>query len=328
MWEKHKQDILWLKSKGFDIIPDLYEALIEFWKTDLGDKSFLSLNKDKKQFFTDNVVYKYDHDYLHELVAHPNRPVYEGCLKDNAEVLIDKAKFDMLPFDKQVRMFREEITVIACERWLLNDYWCGKISWYEAYIASLKKTITNLTKNWACDFIVLNLEEFVKPDYSYFENLLNVLIKEETIMSQVDLSVFEEMNEIMSTDYSYSGRYDLNTFVYALCEGEVFVSDEESGIIRPDKGDREWHDPAYQSELDIYWDAKKKYLNDVIGYTHLEQEGGGEGGSEYCYGVFELKGKIYKAEYQYYSHHGHEYDSILDTLQEVKPVEKTITVYE
>ena len=154
MWEKHKQDILWLKSKGFDIIPDLYEALIEFWKTDLGDKSFLSLNKDKKQFFTDNVVYKYDHDYLHELVAHPNRPVYEGCLKDNAEVLIDKAKFDMLPFDKQVRMFREEITVIACERWLLNDYWCGKISWYEAYIASLKKTITNLTKNWACDFIV------------------------------------------------------------------------------------------------------------------------------------------------------------------------------
>ena len=49
-------------------------------------------------------------------------------------------------------------------------------------------------------------------------------------MSQVDLSVFEEMNEIMSTDYSYSGRYDLNTFVYALCEGEVFVSDEESKL--------------------------------------------------------------------------------------------------
>lgn len=63
-------------------------------------------------------------------------------------------------------------------------------------------------------------------------------------------------------------------------------------------------------------------------YEHLEQEGGGEGGSEYCHGVFKLKGKIYKAEYSYYSYDGHDYNGIYDTLKEVKPVEKTIIVYE
>lgn len=54
----------------------------------------------------------------------------------------------------------------------------------------------------------------------------------------------------------------------------------------------------------------------------------GEGGSEYCYGVFKLDDKIYKAEYSYYSYHGNEYDDIAYSLREVRPVEKTITVYE
>lgn len=39
-------------------------------------------------------------------------------------------------------------------------------------------------------------------------------------------------------------------------------------------------------------------------------------------------GKTYRAEYQYYSHHGHDYDSIEDCIKEVKAVEKMVTVYE
>ncbi len=64
------------------------------------------------------------------------------------------------------------------------------------------------------------------------------------------------------------------------------------------------------------------------GYRHIEQNGGGEGGSKHCYGVFKLGGKIYKAEYSYYSYSGHEYSGISDTLVEVEPKTKTVTVYE
>lgn len=175
-WNKHKQDVLLFKHKGARLIPELYAELLEFWKVTLGDKWFLSLNKNKEDFFTDSVVYVYDHDYLHELVAYPNQPMYTHCLKDKHEVLIDKDKFDKLSFDNQVRMFREEVTVIALERWLLNPKCKGKFSWIEAYIMSLEKTITTLTKNWATSFIVLNLEHFVKPDYSYFKHAIGELL--------------------------------------------------------------------------------------------------------------------------------------------------------
>lgn len=63
-------------------------------------------------------------------------------------------------------------------------------------------------------------------------------------------------------------------------------------------------------------------------YKHLAQDGGGKGGTEYCYTVFELDGKIYKGEYSYYSYHGHNFDELLDSIHEVKPVQKTVTVYE
>ena len=58
------------------------------------------------------------------------------------------------------------------------------------------------------------------------------------------------------------------------------------------------------------------------------RSGGGEGGGEYCYGVICINGSYYKAEWFYYSYNGCEYDYILDTIKEVTPVEKTITVYE
>lgn len=107
--------------------------------------------------------------------------------------------------------------------------------------------------------------------------------------SKVDLSVFEELAEVGDTNVSY--------LVYNLAAGDL---DFET----PDNFEEEY------------------------GYEHIEQDGGGEGGGEYCYGIFRLKGKTYKAEYSYYSYHGHDYDSILSTLKEVKPVEKTITVWE
>ena len=174
-WQKTKLDILWLKANGCKLIQPLYDLLKIHWKNVHGNKEFLSLNQNKEQFFTDNVTYVYDHDYLHELVAFPNKPMYTNCLKDGQEVLIDKDKFFKMSFENQIRMFREEITVIAAERWLINPYWKGKMSWYKAYILSLEKTVTRLTKGWASEFIILNLEHFIRPDYSYFKHLIETL---------------------------------------------------------------------------------------------------------------------------------------------------------
>lgn len=142
-------------------------------------------------------------------------------------------------------------------------------------------------------------------------------------MSKVDLSVFEEFQEALGDDDS------LESFVHSMCEGVISYRNRD--LKYPEQGDREWGNESWQKELKEFRDAQEKYEADFFskyGYVHLEQEGGGEGGGEYCYGVFSLGGKTYKAEYSYYSYNGHDYDSILDTLHEVKPVQKVITVYE
>ncbi len=321
-WEKHKQDVLTMQGKGCKLITPLYDALVEHWKKELGNKDFLSLSQSKEDFFTDNVEYVYDHDHLHDLVSYPNAPMYSKVLKEGEDVLVDKNKFDSLPFEQQVRMFREEMTVIAMERWVLPSK--GRISWYRAWQWSVRKTITSLTKGWATSFIVLNLEHFIKPDYSYFKNIMEEL----NMPNKVDLAPFEKALEL---GLSYDGREGLDDLIYAMCEDDLSLNDDVVGLNYPERGDRSYDDPTYQAEKDAYWELyrqkEQEILEELGGYDHLDQEGGGEGGSEYCYGVFRLGDKIYKAEYSYYSYHGCEYDGIADTLREVEPKQKTITVY-
>lgn len=175
MWSKHKVDIINLKSQGCELIPELYKALVEYWKVELGNKDFLNLKQDKDEFFTDNVPYVYDHDWLHEQVSYPNPPMYTNCLREGEDVMIDREKFDLMPFEDRVRMFREEVVAIAIERYIVNPNVKGRYTWTKAYHLSLHKTITQLTKGWATDFMVCNLEHFVKPEYSYFEHALSVV---------------------------------------------------------------------------------------------------------------------------------------------------------
>lgn len=59
---------------------------------------------------------------------------------------------------------------------------------------------------------------------------------------------------------------------------------------------------------------------------HIEQDGGGEGGSEDCYTVFSIGDITYKVTYNYYSHHGFETDYAQAYI--VTPVQRTITAYE
>lgn len=68
-------------------------------------------------------------------------------------------------------------------------------------------------------------------------------------------------------------------------------------------------------------------LKEALQFKHIEQDGGGEGGTEWCYTVFEVHGKLYKMNYSYYSYNGYDFDN-WDEWTEVKPVEVTVIKYE
>lgn len=177
MWKKHYLDVLFMKQKGCVIEEELFAKLICYWKKEFGNKEFLSLKQDKGSFFTDNVKYVVDHDLLHEKAALPNRPMYEKCLKENEDVLIDKRKFEKLSFEDKVRMLQEEIHVILYERWIIPAKLRGDkdVSWLKCYPWSLRKTITSLTKNEFTEFIIRNIDKFYKPNIDIINNLNNFL---------------------------------------------------------------------------------------------------------------------------------------------------------
>lgn len=289
-WVKHKRDYLSLKCLGFSVDIDLLFQLRKFWDVKFGNKSFLSLSKNKEDFFTDGVDYKYDHDYLHELVAFPNKPAYTMCLKDGEDVLIDKQKFKMLDEHLQLRMFKEEITVIAIERWLVHN---GNMSWIKAYLLSLEKTITRLTKGWACEFILDNLEYYNIPEFSYFENAMTEL--------KIGGCMSKEVFSKVVSGYDISDLGEL--------AGELSIGWNDS-----------WN-PSNHKEV-------VKKIKEELGYKLIEQDGGGESGAEDCSSVFTLGGHIFKSFYSYRSYDGFEFYKILDTIKLVKPVEKLVTVYE
>lgn len=268
-WQKHKNDVLYLKSIGCKLLPELYNALVKHWREVNGNKEFLNMYKKKSDFFNDYVPYVYDHDYLHELVAYPDPPVYTNCLIDGEEVAIDKDKFFKLSLEQQLRMFKEEISVIAAERWLIPPKLCGKYSLRKAYSLALHKTITSLTKNWATDFLIEHLDYFVKFEYNYFEHLLNTIKEGKIIMANKVENPEVIRDEIIEAFNATEPRWEV---------------DEES------------------------WYSLTDEIGELEGFKEIEQYGGGEGGAEDCTFTFQWKDKFYTLHYNYYSYHGYDFD--------------------
>lgn len=176
-WHKHLNDYLVFKKYGGTVNKPLYEALKEYWKIYHKNKPYLNLYRTKDKFFDDFVKKKFDHDYLHEMVSYPEKPMYTHCLMDGQDVMIDYDKFMKLTFEQQVQMFMEEITVIAYERWVIPSN--GNISFFVAYGRSLHKTVTTLTKNWATEFLCENIEMFLKPRIDMTHHIENIIKAED-----------------------------------------------------------------------------------------------------------------------------------------------------
>lgn len=156
-WRKHMHDIVWLKQRGARLNYLLHDTLYPIWE-DLHGKKRVNLNQESGAFFTDAVVRIYDHDSIHDTVAHYDRPLWMDVLKDGQDVAMDMNKVWNLPWVKQVQLFREEIYATALERWMIpNDY---RFSAKVAYLWALRKTITSLTKGRSATFIIDNYETF------------------------------------------------------------------------------------------------------------------------------------------------------------------------
>lgn len=116
-----------------------------------------TLNKTNSDFFDDFVTKKFDHDWLHELVAFYGEPLYTRLKHDEKKDLAwcEKDLWDSLSLEDKNKCVAEEAHVIACERYMIPSDW--KTSTKHAYYSALKKVCTTLTSGWFRDH---SLEEF------------------------------------------------------------------------------------------------------------------------------------------------------------------------
>lgn len=158
-FHKTRDDILELRKRNIKLDGYLEKVLIEREK--LTNPVGYKLNTTKKEFFTDNVPYKYDHDSLHRAVSYPNPPAYTNYMQEGAEVMCSKEKFF-----EQEEWFRlqgvfEEACVLALERAIIPH----GTDPTRAFEIALEKVCTSITKGW--------FREYAWENYDVVRSMFN-----------------------------------------------------------------------------------------------------------------------------------------------------------
>lgn len=160
-WDKHMFDIQFLKKKGCKLNKSLFNDLHKYWEETHGKNKRSDLDMTAESFF--NNAINTPHDYYHTILK--EIPTYTKVLKDNAEVSVCEEKFNTLSFDEKCELVREEVMVMAYERYNKS------LSYISAYSKMLKKFTLNHAPLWEAIFIVENYVPLHRPKFNYFEKI-------------------------------------------------------------------------------------------------------------------------------------------------------------
>lgn len=161
-WDKHMWDVNFLKEKGCKLNVDLFYRLYDYWNEFHGKNKRSDLKMTASEFFDNAVNCPYNHDYLHTLIKEV--PTYTKVLKDGEEVDVSEEKFNNLTFDEKCELVREEVMVMAFERF-------KKLGFQKAYHRMLKKFILSHAPIWEYLFIVENYKILCRPPFNFIKHL-------------------------------------------------------------------------------------------------------------------------------------------------------------
>jgi hypothetical protein len=157
----HKSDLASILQENlrFDIVQNDLKNRTELTKKEY-PQGHPSLMKSVDAFFDDAVTKKYDHDFLHELFAYYDKPLYTR-LQDNPELAYCKENlWYTLSYEDKLKCVAEETYVIAFERFIeKSPRWSFPKKL--AYLKSLDKVCTTLTSGWFRDFAIDNYPQIV-----------------------------------------------------------------------------------------------------------------------------------------------------------------------
>lgn len=106
----------------------------------------------KDDFFDDAVKKKYDHDFIHTVVAYEDVPIYTKMLRTTNLAWCEHDKWVILTKRQQLYAVAEEAMVIAIERFLVPKQW--NFPPKLAYMNAVQKICTTLCSGWFRDFAI------------------------------------------------------------------------------------------------------------------------------------------------------------------------------
>lgn len=139
------------------------------------------LNKTVGEFFDDAVTKVFCHDYLHELVAFEDKPMYTKLQKDTDgdSVMCYNSLWNNLKQEQKLRCVMEECYVIALERFIIPEALKGKKYPSKlAYMKALEKVCTTLCSGYFREYAIENypwiVQNFSESKVQYVLSKLNL----------------------------------------------------------------------------------------------------------------------------------------------------------
>jgi hypothetical protein len=121
-----------------------------------------SLDQTNMDFFDDAVKKVFDHDWIHELVAYYDRPLFERLKTEDKfdKAWCEKDLWALLSSEDKNKCVAEEAHVIACERFMIPNNW--DFAPRRAYFMAVNKVCTTLTSGWFRDHAIDNFPEVIR----------------------------------------------------------------------------------------------------------------------------------------------------------------------
>lgn len=140
-------------------------------------------NVTKNQFFTDGVTKYIEHDYLHEVFAHYDKPIYTMLQANNIDsVFCHREKWNSLSHIDKCLCVLEESYVIASERFIIPKmvnvkyFNINTVNPCLHVVDALKMVCTTLTSGYFRQFAIDNYYEIIKNiDFDYYTKLVPVI---------------------------------------------------------------------------------------------------------------------------------------------------------
>lgn len=161
-WEKNEWDATWLRERGCQLNYPLFWKLYKFHNELHGNNKRSDLKMSASKFFDNALKCEYSHDWLHTLLKPV--PTFNKVLKDGAEVEVDEDKFQALTELEKEALVREEVYIMAFERW-------PNIHFRHAYGRMLKKFILSHAPVWEAIWILENYKRLCRAEYNFIEYL-------------------------------------------------------------------------------------------------------------------------------------------------------------